>query len=280
MKMEARRRVVGNPGRRLFLGSIVLAIALTGQVIGAAASGGAAATTPEQAFQVVPGDQPAIVVTGSGEASAPAEAAILQFVLAKDGAFAEGEATAGAEAPAPTGPPAMIEDDVAPVVEALVAAGVAETEIDVLINPFAGAFLGPSVTDLRVRLVDPEVDRLSEIATAGSDAAVESGLTLQFVGAGYVVADCAPLVRQAREAAIADARVQAEELAELLGVSVGDVVLATEVPYYGVAGGAPGCGEDSFSEGMSSGPGFPIFDPTLPAEVGIYSQLTVGFAIV
>jgi uncharacterized protein YggE len=207
------------------------------------------------AAQTVPGAEPGIVAVGFGSASAPAASATLQFLLTSSQAFgmgvegvpteegpageadgtpvSEGQSEAGA-----FGPPRLTEDAIAPVVAALVAAGAPEAGIEVTVPVTSEVFGpgGPELGEVRVAVEQPQADALVALVAAASEAASEAGLSVFHVGARYEAADCAALVQEAREAAIADARSRAEGLARGLGVALGELVQASETPYYGLPG--------------------------------------------
>ena len=239
---------------------------------GAAAAVGAAPT----GFQMVPGDQPSVAVLGTGEATAPAESATLQLLLRAVDPFAA--QAAGAEAPPlpPGQPPALTEEQVQPVADAIIAAGVDAAAVEVIISQGPGGPFGPGAAQVLVELDQADLDLMPDLATAGSDAAGQNGLYVESVGAGYEVADCDVLVREARQAAADDARSRAQGLAEVLGLRLGDIVLASESPYYGEAG--PGCAPPALGP-AGKGTYFPPFDPSVEPEVAIYAQLNLAYAI-
>ena len=226
----------------------------------------ALAAAAPAAAQPVPGAEPGVAAVGFGSASAPAASAELQFLLGSaqsfgmggevfveegsvdEGAAGEAAGTPGAEA-IPTegmgGPPRLTEDALAPVVAALVAAGAPEAGIAVT-APVANEMFGPGgpgIGEVRVTVDQPQADQLAGLVAAAYDAAPGAGLTVLHAGARYEAADCAALLQEAREAAIADARLRAEGLAQGLGVALGDLVQASETPYYGPVGGAS-CGPE------------------------------------
>jgi uncharacterized protein YggE len=91
----------------------------------------------------------------------------------------------------------------------------------------------------------------------------------------FNVADNAGLESQARNLAVADARAVAEELANLMGVSVGDVISVTEIPSSGVV-------NPMFAGGYGGGGGGVQVAPP-PIEGGSLAVLVnveVTFAIV
>ncbi len=109
---------------------------------------------------------------------------------------------------------------------------------------------------------------LSKVTTA-LGAAIEAGAnTINSVT--FNIADPTQLRSQAREQAVEHARVAAEELATLNGVTLGEVVSVSEVisplPFYG--------GEFAAAQGVGGGGG-----PLLPGEVEVTMQLEVTYAI-
>ena len=123
----------------------------------------------------------------------------------------------------------------------------------------------------------------------GTVGAAEENLVLSLIGVGYAVADCTPLERDAREAAFNDARARAELQAELMGVSLGEAVAASDVPlnfsetlgaYYGVVTPTQvPCSPPAPAPTSGSPVSVPPFDPTDGAEVNVYAQIAVTFEI-
>jgi uncharacterized protein YggE len=100
------------------------------------------------------------------------------------------------------------------------------------------------------------------------------------------VADCATLEREARIAAIANGREQAASHAELLEVSLGDVIASRDDPYsaliYGTSGGyAPvnSCTSQASGPSISSLYSATPFDPGVPAEVTVVVNVELTFEI-
>ena len=298
---------------------------LTALVIAVAA---AAVLAPTAAAQFAPLGETSITVTGTGEASAPAEIARLQFLVARADPFAgefggvsvdeeavaaaeEGaaeddaaDADAGATPEAETetddrlgaaeagesvdlpfetvAPRPVTEEDLEPMLAAIVDAGVARDEIDVDAGPVASNLFGPSGAVVELTIEQPEAAQVEEIVTAAVDAATEAGLFVEHAGVEYDVADCSALVREARQAAIDDARVQAEQFADLLGVTLGDVLQLSDYGFFGpIPPGEEGCPPSS--SGVSYGGPFEAintapFDADAPAEAEVYAQLNLSFA--
>ena len=82
---------------------------------------------------------------------------------------------------------------------------------------------GYRVTNM-VNVTSRDIDKVGEALAAVTDAGANS-----IYGINFIVADPAALEEEARAAAMADARKRAASLAELGGVSLGDVQLISEV---------------------------------------------------
>lgn len=227
-----------------------------------------------------------ITVIGYGQSSAPAETADLQLVASA--------AEFGApRAPDPGATPGAEEREaVVPMVEALTAAGVAEEDISVVISPVIGLFYGPGgpgVARIDVTVDNPTPERIRELIDAAIVGAAQEDLILNQIGVGYGVADCAPLEREAREAALANALARGELQAELMSVPLGQAVAASDVPvnysealaaYYG--GFAPtqvACSPPAPAPTTGSPVSVPPYDPTDEAEVNVYAQVAVTYEI-
>jgi uncharacterized protein YggE len=274
----ARRR---GRGRFAFLTGIgVLSLIVTlGSHDGAAApmfspqSQGQAGPYGSQALSV---GQPGIVVLGSGEASAPAESGTLQLILRAVPPQGDQSSDVAAPAPGPGGQsPALTDDQVQPVVDALTAAGVSNRSIKVLISPSFGGPFGPGAAQVLITLSQDKLKLASDLVTAGSEAAGQNGLNLESVGAGFEVADCDTLIREARQAAATDARARAEALAEVMKLTLGEILLVSETPSYGDGSGC----STPFPGSDPSATYFPSFDPSTKPEVEVYSQLNDTYAI-
>jgi uncharacterized protein YggE len=124
--------------------------------------------------------------------------------------------------------------------------------------------------------LDNPADRVGPLVNAGTQAVNESGtLSLQNTSVLYMVDDCSALLREARRAAVEDGRDSGEGLAEALGVSLGDLLAASEYAYspFGVSPCDPTFDTSPYGyEGMS-------YDPALLAEVQIVSNVALTFAM-
>jgi uncharacterized protein YggE len=228
--------------------------------------------------------QPGISVIGHGEASAPAETATLHITVG-EGNYA------GPALPQPGVTPGEREREaVAPIVEALVDAGVQEEQIEVMVGPSIaelGTFFGPATAMIRATVDTPDRDQLAELIDAAGIAAAGERLYVGRVSATYAIEDCAPLERQAREMAVADAHDKADVMAELIDVSRGDVIGTRDVssespaafgPYGPVTSLSP-CGSEDLAMSVLGAYALPPFDPAMEPEVTAYATVELTFAL-
>jgi hypothetical protein len=280
---EAGPRRIGGVAVVVAVAVVVLIVGLwvRGEAAGApapkSAPMSAAALSSAPGAQIVPGAQPGIAVVGNGEASAPAESATMQVIVRAVDMGAPPPTSEGAPS-GPALPPTVGEEQVQPVIDAIVATGVPVASIEVVISPTFGGFFGPGTAQIVIAYGADELGLMAGAAEAALAAAQAAGLGVDTVTAAYEVADCEPLLADARRAAAEAGREQAEGLAEILGLTIGDVILASESPAYGGAPGS-GCVPETFAD-AGKGNYLPPFDPNAPAEVEIYSVLNLAYAIV
>ncbi len=225
-----------------------------------------------------------ITVIGYGKSTAPAESAEIQMIATQ-------EEFGPPRAPDPDATPGAQErESVGSMIQSLQDVGVAEEDIGVVVGPVIGAFYGPGgpgVARVDVAVDAPTQERITELINAGTVGAAEENLVLNLIGVGYAVADCAPLERDAREAAFNDARARAELQAELMGVSLGEAVAASDVPlnfsetlgayYGGLTPTQVPCSPPAPAPTGGSPVSVPPFDPTDGAEVNVYAQVAITF---
>lgn len=250
-----------------------IVVVLLGIVLSGSSLGAAQGTSPAL---------PGISVVGRGEAHAPADTATLQIAV--------GELNYGG----PTVPQAGVvpgereRDVVAPIVTALVDAGVPEEQIDVIVGPSVaemGTYFGPAMALIKVVVDDPEREQLSDLVDTVTAAAADERLVVGRTNALYSIEDCSPLEREAREAAVEDAYQQAEVMTELVGVSLGDITGVRDVPSEPQAGFSPygsvapvsTCGSENLAAATYGALALPPFDPTMEPEVGAYAAVEVTF---
>jgi uncharacterized protein YggE len=227
-------------------------------------------TQPAGAMQNLAGQSDGIVVTGIGVASGPAAMAEVQVMIGPDPY--SGMMPGGA----------ITEEQIEPIVAEVVAAGVAEADIEVTIPATNSMMMGPYPGGalLSFEIAEPTQEGLSELAQALHAAALDARLGIQHLGVRYLTDDCEALLQQASDAAVADARTRAERLARSIGVELGELVQAAEMPYFDPAT-TGSCGQEL--PGMAYGPYGPgmdqPFDPSLPVEATVAIQVTLTFAM-
>ena len=228
----------------------------------------------------VPANEPTVT---PGDAS-PAEQGTPAVGASEQGSSVEpGFAPAGGGM---YGMPRLSDRDLQPLVDAMVAAGVDQANIEVATGPSVTSFYGPGGPGggrLDATIDQPTTDGISATVDAVDRAATSAGLTLQYVGVAYDLADCSTLVREAKKEAIQDARDQATELASLLGVKLGEMLSAYDNSYFGITAPAEtGC-PPSPNYGGAFGPDStvttPPYDPSLPADARVTSGISLAFAI-
>lgn len=183
----------------------------------------------------------------------------------------------GAPAQALRQPPALTAAQLRPVAAAVAAAGATTRRVEVLPGPVVGGPFGPGAAQILVDLTRTTLPLGDELVAAAVAAAGANGLFVESVGGGFEPADCDGLLGEAREAAAADARRRAEGVATAFGVEVGDLLLASEAPFYD-GGGGFGCGT-LVAGGTQGGTYFPPFDPSVPPTVRVYAQINASYAI-
>jgi uncharacterized protein YggE len=248
-----------------------------------------AASTAAQ--QPVTTSLPGITVAGDGSASAPAERAIVMISVGSDPYMYGGGQAADQPASSPSGPSVPIvtaEDIAAPIVDALVAGGIPATDIEIISNPYAGGYGpygGPQTVSILFEVANPTVDGIVALLDPAIQAAFGARLYVNYTSVVYSVADCAPLQRESRTAAIADARERASVQAGLLGVTLGDVSASRDnpfgaygTPYYGVMP-VNTCTAGAADPRAISMYGAPAFDPSMPAEVMVHTSVELTFEI-
>ena len=187
----APRTIAGRPRRRAATVAAVATFVFAGLV-----------PAPALAQDAVDTPARGITVIGYGKSSAPAETAELQLLATQ-------EEFGPPRAPDPDATPGAEErESVGTLVEGLQAAGVAEEEIEIVVGTVIGGFYGPGgpgIARVDVAIADPTPERIDELIDAATVGAAEENLVLNQIGVGYGVADCAPLEREARQTALADA---------------------------------------------------------------------------
>jgi uncharacterized protein YggE len=231
--------------------------------------------------------QPNVEVVGYGMASAPAERAVVQILIVRDVPFGD-EAQPTSSASGVTPVPGQNRNSLTPVIDALMTVGVNEEDVFVLTSPslisVCNNYSRCSSSRIDVTVNQPTLDQVNAIVNAVGTEAAQAGMTVQDVGVGYSVADCSALTRKARELATTDAQKRANDQAEVLGVSLGKLLVSSELAptsprdATGCTVVQPGFGDSWWTAG-SSGLTVPAFSPTAPTEATVTVQVSLAYAI-
>lgn len=206
-----------------------------------------------------------VTVTSTGSATVVPDAARAQVsIVAEDSQSAEVAQGLAAEA-------------TTAVLAALTASGVAEADIAT-----SGLSVGPTYTysDNTQTLTGYQATQtlsltLRDLATAGAtlDAAVQAGgNTVRVDSFSAFVSDPTMTAAKAREQAVRSAQAQAEQYAELLGFSLGDVTRVSEVS----ASAPPPIAFDMAVGGAESAPSTPVSAGTTEVSVTVEVSWAIG----
>jgi uncharacterized protein YggE len=218
-----------------------------------------------------------LTVTGYGQSSGPADLATVYLTIASESAMM------GPTAPASS----RDRETVAPVVDALVAAGIDEGTISVITGPgitSAMSYFGPAMALIRFDVANPTAASISAAVDAATTAASDARLVIGGMSVRLGSNDCASLERDAREAAITDARARADVMGELAGllpgetISVRDISLAPESGFIYVNPALTGCSPIQADIAMPDIYGPTAYDLTREPTVTVYAQVEMTFA--
>lgn len=98
--------------------------------------------------------------------------------------------------------------------------------------PRITGYVVSNTVEVTVREVEAIGELIDAVAAAGGDA-------VRFGGISFAHEDPGELTRQARELAIADARAKAEQIAELTGVALGELISVAETSWAAPLAAAP-----------------------------------------
>lgn len=217
-----------------------------------------------------------LTVSGYGMAAASADSAILEMYFSTTAVYPrtdEGGSSGSSDSGQTTPSVASIsESDLQPVIDALVNAGVARSDIEYI----GGSYYDPYYASATLRVTVRDLANLGNVVQTANDAA--SGLTNVYLQSSYVsytLNDCAALERAALDAAVSDAGARATTLAAALGVTRGAIQGASDGgaywPYGGTAcssgyAGPYPLGGVAYAEGQSQ-------------QVTVYSTVSITYAM-
>lgn len=188
-------------------------------------------------------DNTGITVQGYGSATADADSAIVEFGFSSTGnggvtplPYPEGDIKPeGSSEP-------ITRETLQPVIDALVAAGVSNDDIELLSQSYYYDYYSSYAT-LRATVNDLAI--LDGAVNAAQDAANDiDSVYLNSTNIVYTLQNCEALERAAAEAAVEDAGDRAGVLADVLNVSLGDVAGASDYSWYNYG---TGCGSNYYS---------------------------------
>ena len=222
-----------------------------------------------------------ITVSGYGTATVQADMAVVEFYFGEYGSVpGRSEEPADPDTPASgegsssvtTSAAAITEEDLQPVIDALVAIGISRDDIEFLgSNYYYDAYWSSATLRVTVR----DLGLLGDAVGAATDASLTLGdISLQSTYLSYMVDDCGPLEEAALAAAVDDADARAEAFASALGVSKGTLTGAQTYSYSPFGGSACAVGD--------IGP-YPVagvaYSESRASDVTLYANVTLTYAI-
>jgi len=221
-----------------------------------------------------------ITVSGYGTAAVDADIAVVEFSFGRygdairpdDQAEPGSSGSGSADRAASISAAVIMEEDLQPVINALVDAGVDRDDIECLGATYYYDAYWYSAT---LRVTVRALDILGDAGGAATDASLDlSGISLQGTYISYVVEDCAPLEEAALSAAVEDAEARADVFASALGVTRG-ALIGAQTYAYSPFGGSP-CGVSNV------GP-YPVaeafYSENRPNDVTLYADVTLTYGI-
>jgi uncharacterized protein YggE len=173
------------------------------------------------------------------------------------------------------------EEELQAVVDALEQNGV-NTD-DIYVSTFsANVFGGFGEGGAQIAFTWNNPDDVDTVIEAARNALREdTDYSLQSLSVVFSKEDCADAERDAQEAALADARTRAEQLADLADLSLGEITSVSEVPGDAslavlALGGSAGANCLEIEE-LSALSGYPPGGINTPSEITVTSQLAVTF---
>lgn len=210
------------------------AIASTGMVMGlgvdAPVRAGVLEEQDVQLSQIFMGDRPMITTYGRGTATAPADTAEIQLFINSTDPYAPYPSDPSIPIPEPE---PMTEGKLQPVVDALVQAGVAATNITLETDTSGPPYyLSPGSAQITVKLSQPSqtlIDRIKSVATEASSSA---GLYYNYSNDTCTLENIKALESQARSLAIEDARSRIQAMATAVGARTTQILNMAEFPSF------------------------------------------------
>jgi uncharacterized protein YggE len=217
--------------------------------------------------------QSGITVPGFGSATADADSAVLELYFGRYSVPqpVPDQTRPGSETQTSTAGAPITEADLAPVIDALVAAGVAREDIEFLGTPYYDPYSASATLRATVR----NIGIVGAVVQATTDATAGlQDVVLQSTYVSYTVGDCAALERAAMDAAVADAKERATAFAAALEVGVGDIAGAADYAW-SPFGGSP-CDVGYLGPVPLGGA---VYSEGQPSQVQVYANVSITYEI-
>lgn len=210
------------------------AIASTGIVlglgVGAPVRAGIAESEDNPIAQIFMGDRPMMTTYGRGTATAPADTAEIQLYFNSTDPYAPYPSDPNEPMPQPT---PITTEDLQPIVNALVAAGAAASDItletDGSTPPY---YLSVGSAVVIVKLSQPSQSLIDRVKTTATDAASTAGLYYNYANDTCTVSNIQALEAEARRLAIDDARSRIQAMAAAVGARTTQILNMAEFPSF------------------------------------------------
>jgi uncharacterized protein YggE len=232
-----------------------------------------------QYFPTISGDQRNITVIGTGRASAPADFAELQmFFSVRDNLVYPDYSV---EPPVYPTPPTLRRSDLQPVVDAIVAAGIPASDIDVYVGstPPVGYVDYYTSPRIQVRIDQPSHSQIQSVIDAANGVVADSDLFyIGQTGAYFGLNSCEGLEANTHQDALNAAQSRAESLANAAGLNLGEVIGISGGDAYPVTYGVYSCPSNgaAYSDPYMTPP---PYNPFTPLEVMLNTSVTVVYEL-
>jgi len=164
-----------------------------------------------------------LTVSGNGRATGEVDSGVMQLLVRYGGTAPQMKG--GADYSMGMNVPTPDEDALTPIVNALIEGGIEADAI--LISVGSGSMYGMFGVGVSIVGAGLNVEQIGNLATISelvSAAALEADLAIDQFGVAYSTADCQGVSDAAYQTAADDARLQAEALARVLGIELGQIV--------------------------------------------------------
>lgn len=266
--------------KRLYSAALSLGTLLAGSSIAPPPSA-AQETRLAQLFYPPAAGPQIVAVTGQGRARVAADLAQIEIAVTnrkpRDPFAPEAQAL---PRPEPE-PEAITAATLAPIVEALTAAGIPSNKIKVNVNPIAKVrpLYGRVNSSIAIEVDKPTAERVDQLVKTANMAVQQlsdrSKVYLEEVYVQYSVNSCEALENAAYLAAMQDAKLRANAVAKAMGVELAATPSVAELPFLGRFY-SPCSQEEGITETLFRRPLTPYNPATLPV-VEVFRELAVTY---